>query len=174
MDSTFNQQLSSHGDKLQSFAFRFTNNLDDANDLVQDTMLKAMRYSQNFESGTNLQAWLFTIMKNTFINNYRRLTMQRQLINTSEDLNYSQLYKSATENVAQNAFVANDIYLALGKLEPQYSVPFMRFFEGYKYQEIADEMQIPIGTVKTRIHVARILLKKTLKMYSDGMEQSVR
>ena len=100
--------------------------------------------------------------------------MQRQLINTSEDLNYSQLYKSATENVAQNAFVANDIYLALGKLEPQYSVPFMRFFEGYKYQEIADEMQIPIGTVKTRIHVARLLLKKTLKMYSDGMEQSVR
>jgi RNA polymerase sigma factor (sigma-70 family) len=163
----FMEKVGTYQSSLRSYAIHFTQNTEDANDLIQETLYKALKYSNLYQDGTNLKAWLFTILRNTFINNYRRNIKKRSLIHTSDDIHSSQLLKSSMRNEGEKTFLVNDIFKALNKLEPAYRVPFMRFFEGYKYYEIADELNIPIGTVKTRIHVARKVLKKALKMYTD-------
>jgi len=165
----FNLQLNNHSGSLQSFALNFTKDIEDANDLVQDTMLKAVTYYSKFKEGTNLKGWLFTIMKNTFINNYRRLVKTNTLITQSDEISSSNLAYSATKNESDSKFIIGDINKALSTLQPEYYVPFMKYFEGYKYHEIAEILDIPIGTVKTRIHVARQILKKYLKTYSKDI-----
>ncbi len=162
----FNRQLSDYSDSLRLFALNFTKDIEDANDLVQDTLLKAITYYNKFKEGTNLKGWLFIIMRNIFINNYRRSVKTNVLITQSEDISFANLYYSATHNKAEGKFVLTDICEALATLQTEYYTPFVRYFEGFKYHEIADELSIPIGTVKTRIHVARGLLKKYLKTYS--------
>ncbi|MGY0037124.1 RNA polymerase sigma factor [Pedobacter sp. NJ-S-72] len=165
----FNFRLYSYKDSLQSFAISFTRDMEDANDLVQDTMLKAINYSNHFKEGTNFKAWLFTIMKNTFINNYRRTTRTNLIMTVTDDeITSDKLHYSASVNDSDGKFVMEDIYKALDKLQPEYYTPFLKYFEGFKYHEIADQLDIPIGTVKTRIHIARQLLKKSLKMHSDN------
>lgn len=165
----FNLQLHDHSVSLQSFALNFTKDVEDANDLVQDTMLKAVTYYGKFKDGTNLKGWLFTIMKNTFINNYRRLVKTNALMTKSDDISSANLHYSATTNASESKFVIGDINKALSTLQPEYYVPFVKYFEGYKYHEIAEMLEIPIGTVKTRIHVARQILKKYLKTYSKDI-----
>lgn len=164
---SLNHQICDHRSCLEAFAMKFTNDVEDANDLVQDTLIKAIRYHALYKQGTNLRGWLYTIMRNTFINDYRKSSRKTALIDTTDDLTPYQLRNSAASNQAEHKFVMEDIHKALGKLQPEYSGPFLRYFEGYKYHEIAEELNIPIGTVKTRIHVARQVLKEQLKMYSD-------
>lgn len=168
----FNHELYNHKSSLQAYAMNFTQDLEDANDLVQDTLLKAIRYSKLFQEGSNLKGWLYTIMKNTFINSYRKNLKHISLIDTSEDLQSHQLLKSASNNQAEGRFISDDIHKALSKLDVQYYIPFMKYFEGFKYHEIAEELAIPIGTVKTRIHVARQMLKQNLTMYKESYERS--
>lgn len=91
------------------------------------------------------------------------------LITQSEDISSANLHYSATQNGVESKFVMSDIHKALATLQPEYYVPFIKYFEGYKYHEIADELQIPIGTVKTRIHVARGMLKKYLRTYAKDL-----
>ena len=167
MQTNFNNELYVHKDGLMSFAISFTKDTDDAADLVQDTLVKALRCAHNFQEGTNLKAWLYTILRNTYINNYRRRQRIQKIITVTDEISSDQLSHCATNNTAENTCTMDDINKALAKLQPCYSVPFLRFFEGYKYHEIADELDIPIGTVKTRIHLARGILKKNLKMYHD-------
>jgi len=164
----FNYRLYSYKDALHSFAISFTRDVQDANDLVQDTMLKAINYSASFKEGTNFKAWLYTIMKNTFINNYRRASKTHSIITVSDEISSEKMSFASTLNEIDGKFVMDDIYKALAKLSPEHHIPFVRYFEGFKYCEIAEELNIPIGTVKTRIHVARQLLKKSLKMYSQN------
>ncbi|MGN7203063.1 RNA polymerase sigma factor [Pedobacter sp. SAFR-022] len=166
----FNLNIFSHKDSLFSFAFSFTKDTDDANDLFQETMLKAINYSSQFKEGTNLKAWLYTIMRNTFINNYRKSSKTDRIMTVTDDLTSDKLFLSASMNGSEGKFVMDDIYKALEKLQPEYYTPFIKYFEGYKYHEIADELNIPIGTVKTRIHVARQILKKQLRIYSKLAE----
>lgn len=168
----FNHQLHDYSSSLQSFALNFTKDTEDANDLVQDTMLKAVTYYDKFKEGTNLKGWLFTIMRNTFINNYRRSAKSTSLITQSEDISSVNLHYSASHNTAESRFVMADIDKALATLQPEYYIPFMKYFEGYKYHEIAEELDIPIGTVKTRIHVARGILKKYLKTYAGNSNEA--
>ncbi|TDQ11448.1 RNA polymerase sigma factor [Pedobacter metabolipauper] len=165
-NAEFNQRLSINQVALESFAFKFTKDYEDAHDLVQDTMLKAIRYSDRFREGTNFRGWLYTIMKNTFINSYRRTVKTRSILSIHEEIPVTQLKRSAVGNAGENKFVMEDISSAMNKLQPEYLTPFLKYFEGFKYHEIADMLQIPIGTVKTRIHVARGILKKNLKMYN--------
>jgi len=160
----FNNQICELRGSLQQFAINFTKNSEDASDLVQDTMIKAIRYSYLYKEGTNLKGWLFTILKNTFINDYRKAVRKQAVV---DDLTSQHLQVSASTNNSTNKFIREDINLALSSLQPEYSVPFLRYFEGYKYHEIAEEMNMPIGTVKTRIHIARKLLKANLTMYSE-------
>lgn len=167
---SLNHQICNHRSCLEAFAMKFTNDVEDANDLVQDTLIKAIRYHYLYKQGTNLRGWLYTIMKNTYINSYRRSARKTALIDTTEDFTPYQLCASAANNQGENKFVMEDIDRALAKLQPEYSTPFLIYFEGYKYHEIAEELDIPIGTVKTRIHMARQVLKGQLKMYSDRVK----
>ena len=153
---------------LRSYALHFTHNADDANDLVQDTILKAITYYNKFKEGTNLKGWLYTIMKNTFINNYRRFIKMNTFVTKSDEITSPNLVFSSTKNQGEAKFVMDDLKKALDRLPADYYMPFTMYFEGHKYHEIADRLVIPIGTVKTRIHVARKLLKKSLKAYDKG------
>ena len=161
----FNTLVMRQAPSLKMYALHFTHDTDDANDLVQDTLLKAITYYNKFKEGTNLKGWLYTIMKNTFINNYRRFVKISSFVTKTDEISSAQLSFSATGNGGEQKFVMDDIKKALSSLQKEYYTPFTMYFEGYKYHEIADHLQIPIGTVKTRIHVARKLLKKDLKAY---------
>lgn len=161
----FNSLVIHHSDSLKSYARNFTKDNEDANDLVQETMLKAITYFSNFRDGTNLKGWLYTIMKNTFINNYRRINKTNSLITKEEEISAANLVVSSTKNMGENKFVMEDINIALNNLSEDYYTPFTMYFEGYKYHEISEQLSIPIGTVKTRIHVARKAMKKTLSCY---------
>ncbi len=169
----FNTMVTGQASSLRMYALHFTHDSDDANDLVQDTMLKAITYYNKFKEGTNLKGWLYTIMKNTFINNYRRFVKISSFVTKSEDISSANLVFSSTQNQGESKFIMDDIKTALGKLPEEYYVPFNMYFEGHKYHEIADHLTIPIGTVKTRIHVARKLLKKNLKPYDRGVKKPV-
>jgi len=161
----FNTLVIRQADSLKTYARNFTRDQDDANDLVQDTLLKAVTYFKNFKEGTNLKGWLYTIMKNTFINNYRRVVKTNSFITKEEEITNANLVVSAAKNRGENKFVMDDINYALSNLSEDYYIPFTMYFEGYKYHEISDHLNIPIGTVKTRIHVARKVMKKTLSAY---------
>lgn len=168
-NASLNLQICNLRPSLDRFAFQFTNDVEDANDLVQDTFIKAMRFHTLFKHNSNLKAWLYMIMRNTFINDYRKKVRKNALIQTTEDLSSYELSKGATRNQGENKFIMDDIKQALARLIPDHSVPFLRCFEGYKYHEIAKELSIPIGTVKTRIYLARQALKKQLKMYNSKL-----
>lgn len=161
----FNTLVVQHTDSLKVYALHFTHDDEDANDLVQDTVLKAVTYYGKFREGTNLKGWLYTIMKNTFINNYRRFVKTNSVVSKSDEISSANLAYSAARNAGENKFVMEDIKGAMAELSDDYYVPFSMYFEGYKYHEISDHLQIPIGTVKTRIHVARRSMKKSLNTY---------
>ncbi|TAH00399.1 MAG: sigma-70 family RNA polymerase sigma factor [Sphingobacteriales bacterium] len=167
----FSTLVTRQAPSLRVYALRFTHDTDDANDLVQDTMLKAITYFNKFKDGTNLKGWLYTIMKNTFINNYRRFIKISSFVTKTDEISSQQLSYSAAHNQGENKFVMDDIKNALGNLQKEYYVPFTMYFEGYKYHEIADHLEIPIGTVKTRIHVARKMLKQDLKVYDNSSKK---
>jgi len=151
--------------KLYAHALKFTQDPDDARDLVQDTLVKAIRFSDKFETNTNLKSWLYVIMRNTFVNSYNMQKRKQELITTEEEISYSNLVISASQNASISSFALGDIGKALELLSEVHRVPFVKYFEGYKYEEIANELNIPLGTVKTRIHVAREQLKKHLKVH---------
>lgn len=171
-NTTLSTQICSERPKLLSQARKFMSDDEDINDLVQDTMIKALRYAHLYSEGTNLSGWLYTIMRNTFINSYRRMSKRNSVIEVTEELSSAQLKTGATSNKGESKFALEDINSAMKKLNSDYSIPFLRYFEGYKYHEIADELNIPIGTVKTRIHCARKELKSHLSMYADSFRKS--
>lgn len=172
INKSFSCQISDHQTALRSFAMNFTKNMDDADDLVQDTLVKAISYSKMYVEGTNLKGWLYTIMRNTFINDYRRNTKKRGIIDTRDEINSAELAVSASHNEASNKFIREDVNKALSQLSSDYYTPFIKYFEGYKYHEIAEMLSIPIGTVKTRIHVARKALKHSLKIYNQEYKKT--
>lgn len=167
----FNTLVSKNAESLRTYAFRFTQDNDDAQDLVQDTILKAITYYTKFKEGTNLKGWLYTIMKNTFINDYRRVTKLNTYVIQGDQISSEHLVYSSTKNNGEERFVLEDIYQAMSQLDNDYYVPFSMHFKGYKYHEIAEYLAIPIGTVKTRIHLARKSLKNSLKSY--GIEETL-
>ncbi len=151
---------------LKPFAMRLTRDSEDANDLLQDTMLKAFTNREKYTDGTNLKAWLYTIMKNTFITNYQRMMRKNTFIDTTDNLHYLNSSDSTTHNEAYSTFTMEDINKSIESLDDAYKVPFMMHFRGFKYHEIAAKLDIPIGTVKNRIHIARKELKHMLQVYS--------
>ena len=150
---------------LKQYAYSLTVNQDDADDLLQDTYLKVIQYSSYFRSETNLKAWVYTIMKNTFINNYRKKQRAKIVVEKSPDLYMLNNMVSDASDDADVRFHTSEINkLILSKNEEQRK-PFEMYLDGYKYQEIADEMKISIGTVKSRIFFTRKKLMEDLKDY---------
>lgn len=164
--SDFATQAHQFNGLLLAHALKFTKDVDDAQDLVQDTLIKGIRFCDKFEEGSNIKSWLYVIMRNTYINNYRKNQKKLLLITTEEEISSAHLVHTATSNSSLSSFALADIDKAMNSLKPRYRVPFQRYFEGYKYEEIATELELPLGTVKTRIHEARLQLKKLLKVYN--------
>lgn len=163
----FSYSLNKMSRSLKPFALKLTKDMESANDLLQETVLKAFTNRDKFADGTNLKAWLYTIMKNTFITNYQRMVRRNTFIDTTDNLHYINSSNSTTENLAYTSFALKDINNAITKLDDAYKTPFLMHFRGFKYYEIAEKLEIPIGTVKNRIHIARKELKDMLKNYAD-------
>lgn len=161
----FNNAVISFKQALEYFALSLTRDEEDAHDLLQDTMLKAIKYRDKFVEKTNLKAWLYTIMKNTFINNYRRKVKANTIIDQTSDLYYLNVAEGNSAPSPASEFRHKEIKKAVASLSDEYRVPFEMHFTGYKYKEIADDLNLPIGTVKSRIFLARQKLMDTLKDY---------
>ena len=159
----FNYSLLNLKVKLLHFAQSLTSNKEDAEDLLQETIFKALKYKDKYQSETNLKAWMYTIMKNTFINEYRRRSRFRStqvqeqydhFIPSIPDTNYQSQIGSITEK---------DIHTHINRLSDDIRLPFQLYIQGYKYKEISEQMEIPIGTVKSRIFSARKQLSHDLQ-----------
>ncbi|WPR74725.1 RNA polymerase sigma factor [Algoriphagus sp. NG3] len=161
----FSYSLNQLSSVLKPFALKLTKDLDDANDLLQDTMVKAYTNQDKFAEGTNLKAWLYTIMKNTFITNYQKMVRRATFVDTTDNLHYLNSREAVIENSAYGDFTMEDIYAAINRLDEVFSTPFLLYYRGFKYHEIAERLSIPIGTVKNRIHIARKYLKEDLIVY---------
>ncbi len=159
----FNTRIVQEKTSLKSFALSLTHNIDDALDLLQDTYVKAISYRDKFEDSTNLKAWLFTIMKNTFINAYRRNTKTKELISKGDEIALNRAFKQNSYDHCESRINAKEIIKQIESLEDQYKVPFTRYYTGYKYEEIAHEMHLPLGTIKSRIFIARKILMQRIK-----------
>lgn len=164
----FNYQLTNLSGNLQRFALSLTANSEDAKDLLQETFAKAITYRDKFEDNTNLKAWTFTIMKNTFINNYRRNVKSNTTFDNTEDLYYLNLSKETTAETPDSVLSAKEIQKAIDGLEDEFRVPFLMHTQGFKYKEIADELNLKIGTVKSRIFFTRKKLMERLKGYEQN------
>ena len=151
----FNHQLTSLEEALERFAMSLTLNREDARDLVQETYLKALTYREKFINDTNLKAWVYTIMKNSFINNYRRSARENTTFDNTKDLYYLNHSNQGNESSPETTLSADEIQAHIDKLEDDLKIPFKMHYEGYKYKEIADEMNLKIGTVKSRIFFSR-------------------
>lgn len=162
----FNNQVLSFRKALKYFALNLTMNDEDAKDLLQETILKAFTYRDKFVEKTNLKAWLYTIMKNTFINNYRRAVKTNTIIDQTKELYYINIPQTSGFASPESMYSLKEMSQVVDSLEADYKVPFTMFLEGFKYKEIADELNLPIGTVKSRIFIARQKLMQILKDYS--------
>ncbi|MBL7943487.1 MAG: RNA polymerase sigma factor [Flavobacteriales bacterium] len=158
----FQNQLVVNHPLLSKFAYQFTRNLEDARDLVQDTMLKALKYRDQFEDGTNLRGWLFTIMRNTFINQCNQRKHRQQMTNTSVK-NAGLEWERQPQPDPVSQMTAADIELLVEGLPKDCSKVFRMFLEGYHYEEIASTVGVPVGTVKSRIFYARKALMNQLQ-----------
>lgn len=158
----FTKQLTNLQDNLSYFANTLTQNSEDAKDLVQETYLKALTYRDKFEENTNLKAWTYTIMKNTFINNYRRNTKINTVLDSTTDLFFLNSSKSAEDASPESVLSHKEVTSVVNKLEDEHRIPFKMHHEGFKYKEIADHLDLSIGTVKSRIFFSRKKLMKSL------------
>jgi RNA polymerase sigma factor (sigma-70 family) len=162
----FNNRLIGMKPNLQRFAMSLTSDRDTALDLVQDTYLKAITYKEKFVDFTNLKAWVFTIMKNTFINNYRRNIKENTIIDGTRDLYYINQPHDKGFISPESHFSEGEIEKTINTLEDEFRIPFRMHLEGFKYKEIAEELGLKIGTVKSRIFFTRQKLMLMLKDYS--------
>ena len=161
----FNQVLLENADFLKPFAVNLTKDSETANDLYQETLYKALANQEKYNVGTNIKAWLFTIMRNIFINDYRRKSKQKTVFDNSANDYLINLKQASVSNAAESNLRMKEITEAVHQLPEIFKTPFRLYFDGYKYQEIADVLAEPLGTVKSRIHFARKLLKERLTRY---------
>src|SRR5258708_15255750 len=153
----FNQLLISNIEYLRPYAVVFTQDRESAKDLLQETLCRALANREQYTAETNIKGWLFTIMRNTFINNYRRSGRTKKIFNFYLR-EFPENRETATGNPAESSLEAKKILAVVHALPDNLRIPFCLHFEGYKYQEIADLIDITLGTIKSRIHLARKLL----------------
>jgi RNA polymerase sigma factor (sigma-70 family) len=161
----FNQMLVNNAEFLKPFAITLTRDSEAAKDLFQETLYRAISNKDKYHVGTNIKAWLYTIMRNIFINNYRRKAKQQTIFDSTPNeyiLNSSPA--AVLPNNAESNLRMKDIQLAIHNLPEIFRNPFLLYFDGYKYHEIAEMLEEPLGTIKSRIHFARKLLKEQLTL----------
>ncbi len=159
----FTNRLLSIESKLKYFAYSLTSNTEEAKDLLQETMLKALSNRDKFTDPRNFNSWAYTIMKNTFINNYRRNVKSNTIFNKAENNENLAHKQEAISPDSEHAF--KELVKKVDSLQDDFRIPFQMFTDGFKYKEIADELNIPIGTVKSKIFFARQKLMGSLQEY---------
>ena len=152
---TFQTKLMDLRSNLLNFAYMLTSNRDDAEDLLQDTLLKALSNSDKYIDNTNFKGWVFTIMRNIFVNNYRRVTRAATVVDKTDDLYHLNICQDSGLDTPEGSYTVNEINEAVSELSDEYRTPFTMHIAGYKYNEIAEHMNLPLGTVKSRIFFAR-------------------
>jgi RNA polymerase sigma factor (sigma-70 family) len=162
----FNNALMALEEKLHYYALSLTTDSERANDLLQETFLKALTYREKFTQNTNFKAWIYTIMKNTFINDYRRSIKTKSTFSGANNEFHLLISKNKVYPAPDSFYSSKEISKSINALEDEYRVPFTMFIDGYKYKEIAEELSLPLGTVKSRIFFTRKKLGKTLAEYA--------
>lgn len=172
----FNNEFMPHINSMYNFAYRLTLDQDDSKDLLQDTYLKAYRFIDSFQQGTNAKAWLFRILKNSFINDYRKKSKEPSKVDYQEVETYynsEDVDRQITPDLRVEALrdmIGDEISNALNSLDVDFrTVIILCDLEGFKYDEMAKILDIPIGTVRSRLHRARNLLKEKLSTYAKQM-----
>ena len=161
--NSFGIQIQEHQTFLRSLALKLTHHSEDAEDLIQETFLKALKNESKFKEGTNLRGWLYTILRNTFINNYRKRKNQNTFSDDTENQFIMNSITSNRDTEADSSMNLNTILKNIESIEKSYLDAFMMHFDGFKYDEIATQMDIPLGTVKSRIFLARKKMVEQLK-----------
>lgn len=159
----FNHQLIDLESKLSRFAMSLTSDKEAAQDLLQETYFKALSHRDKFIGYSNLKAWAFTIMKNTFINNYRKQQKENTHNDNTKNMYFLNASKDSYSITPDNEYTTQEILKQIESLQDDFKLPFKMFLDGYKYKEIADELDLKIGTVKSRIFFTRKKLMKSLK-----------
>ena len=161
----FNELLLHNADPLKPFAVSLTHDQETAKDLFQETLYKALANQDKYSTGTNISAWLFTIMRNIFINEYRRKVKQRTIFDNSTNETSINPGKIIISSRGEHSLQLKEIHKAIYQLPQIFKIPFLLYFEGYRYHEISGSLNEPLGTIKSRIHFARKLLKKQLSQH---------
>ncbi len=170
----FNVEMIPHMDALYNFAIRLSSDPNDAEDLVQDTIVKAYRFFASYERGTNAKAWLFRILKNSYINNYRKQSKQPYQVDYDEISTYYESVRSERsdttdmEEIMYRELLDDEVTTALNKLPEDFrTVVLLCDIEGFTYEEIANMLDVPIGTIRSRLHRGRNLLRTSLSRYAE-------
>ncbi len=159
----FRKELLEVQSELQRFAYKLTADREEANDLLQETSLKALDNMDKYMPDTNFKGWVYTIMRNIFINNYRKIVRDQTFVDRTDNLyhmNQSQEFENYT---TENNYDTKEIYRVVHNLPKEYRVPFMMHLSGFKYREIAEKLSLPLGTVKSRIFFTRQHLQNLLR-----------
>jgi RNA polymerase sigma-70 factor (ECF subfamily) len=159
----FQEKILGAQDKMFHFALSLTENRTDAYDLLQDTTLKALNNQRKYINNVNFKGWILTIMRNIFINNYRKAIRTQTVIDQTEDLYHLNLPQDSGFDSPESSYTLKEIHIAITGLNNELRRPFSLFLDGYKYNEIADILSLPLGTVKSRIFFARRELQKKLR-----------
>ncbi len=175
-DNVFEEEFLPQIDALYTFAYHLTYNEEDANDLVQETYLKAYRFIDSYHAGTNAKAWLFRILKNAFINQYRKKSKRPTQVDYEEVINYHDeedtnltSYHDLREEMFQG-MMGDEVTNAINALPVDFRVVILLCdVEGFTYEEISKIVDIPIGTVRSRLHRARNMLKEKLRTYAQSL-----
>ncbi|MCD8043626.1 MAG: RNA polymerase sigma factor [Tannerellaceae bacterium] len=164
----FQKKLLSMQENMMNFALMLTANKDDAQDLLQDTTLKVLDNQDKFVDNINFKGWVLTVMRNIFINNYHKIVRTQTVVDQSVDLYNLDVINDSGFDSPDGSYQIQEINKAINALNTELKVPFSMYLSGYKYNEIADKLNVPLGTVKSRIFFARQELQKVLKDFHQG------
>lgn len=166
---SFNNKVAKIESLLFGFAMKLTRNRENAKDLMQETLMRSFNNRDRYEEGTNFKAWMTTIMYNSYINHYRRRKTRNKVVKPISDFNYMVENKSVEGN-AYSSIMMKELKGMVNNLSDDYKVPFQMFFQGYHYDEISEKIDLPMGTVKSRIFYARKKLQRMVNKRYDGLE----
>lgn len=159
----FQKKLLSMQENMMNFALMLTANRDDTQDLMQDTTLKVLDNQEKFVDNINFKGWVLTVMRNIFINNYHKIVRTQTVVDQGVDLYNLDVVNDSGFDSPDGAYQIKEITKAINSLNDELKIPFSMFLSGYKYNEIAEKLSVPLGTVKSRIFFARQELQKVLK-----------
>lgn len=161
----FEEKLIELQSNMMSFALTLTSNKDEAKDLLQETTLRALDNKEKYYENVNFKGWIFTIMHNIFVNNYRRIVRSQTIIDQTDNLYHLNMPQDSGLNSPEGAYTIAEIEKSINSFSDDYKIPFSMHVSGYKYEEIAQKLSLPIGTVKSRIFFARKRLQEKLRDY---------